>query len=66
MSRQLVERFGNNYEEKNEKQSFNNWTQTRKTLGSPDKDQEVTARAKKLDEFYKIEQDWRAQATLYS
>ena len=54
VSRQLVERFGNNYEEKNEKQSFNNWTQTRKTLGSPDKEQEVTARAKKLDEFYKI------------
>ena len=54
VSRQLVERFGNNYEEKNEKQSFDNWIQTRKTLGSPDKEQEVTARAKKLDEFYKI------------
>jgi predicted RNA-binding Zn-ribbon protein involved in translation (DUF1610 family) len=45
----------------NEKQSFDNWVQTRKTLGSPDKDQEVVDRAKKLDECYKIEQDWRLQ-----
>lgn len=45
----------------NEKQSFDNWVQTRKTLSSPDKDQEVIDRAKKLDEFYKIEQDWRSQ-----
>jgi len=45
----------------NEKQSFDNWVQTRKTLGSPDKDQEVIDRAKKLDEFYKVEQDWRQQ-----
>jgi len=45
----------------NEKQSFDNWLQTRKTLGSPDKDQEVIARAKKLDEFYKVEQEWRTE-----
>jgi len=45
----------------NEKQSFDNWVQARKTLGSPDKDQEVIYRAYKLDEFYKIEQDWRSQ-----
>jgi len=45
----------------NEKQSFDNWLQTRKTLGSPDKDKEVTDRAKKLDEFYKVEGDWRLQ-----
>lgn len=45
----------------NEKQSFDNWLQTRKTLGSPDKDQEVIKRAKNLDEFYKVEQDWRLQ-----
>jgi hypothetical protein len=45
----------------NEKESFDNWIQTRKTLGSPDKDQEVVSRAKKLDDFYKIEQDWRSQ-----
>jgi len=45
----------------NEKQSFENWLQTRKTLGSPDKDQEVVVRAKKLDEFYQVEQEWRIQ-----
>jgi len=45
----------------NEKQSFDNWVQTRKTLGSPDKDKEVIDRAKKLDQFYKIEEDWRSQ-----
>jgi len=45
----------------NEKQSFDNWLETRKTLGSPDKDQEVIARVKKLDEFYKVEQEWRTE-----
>ncbi|MGY3087018.1 FtsZ-binding cell division protein ZapB [Hymenobacter sp. UYAg731] len=45
----------------NEKQSFENWIKTRKTLGSPDKDQEVVDRARKLDEYYKIEQDWRSK-----
>jgi hypothetical protein len=45
----------------NEKQSFDNWLQTRKTLGSADKDKEVVDRAKKLDEFYKIEQSWSIQ-----
>ncbi|MDB5236761.1 MAG: hypothetical protein JWR44_3754 [Hymenobacter sp.] len=45
----------------NEKQSFDNWVKTRKTLGSPDKDQEVVSRATRLDEYYKVEQDWRAQ-----
>jgi len=45
----------------NEKQSFDNWIQTRRTLNSPDKDQEVIDRAKRLDEFYKVEQAWRAQ-----
>lgn len=45
----------------NEKQSFDNWLQTRKTLGSPDKDQEVINRAKRLDDFYKVEQEWRTQ-----
>lgn len=44
---------------KSEKQSFDNWVKTRKTLGAPDKDQEVVSRAKSLDEFYKIEQAWR-------
>ncbi|MDR2938519.1 MAG: hypothetical protein LBU92_06255 [Prevotellaceae bacterium] len=45
----------------NEKQSFDNWLQTRKTLGSPDKDQEVVSRAKKLDNFYRVEQEWRSE-----
>lgn len=48
----------------NEKQSFENWIKTRKTLGSPDKDQEVVDRARQLDQYYKIEQDWRAQLTV--
>lgn len=51
-----------NYE--NEKQSFDNWVKTRTTLGSPDKDQEVVVRARRLDEYYKVEQDWRAQLGL--
>jgi len=45
----------------NEKQSFENWLQTRKVLGAPDKDKEVVLRVKKLDEFYKVEQEWRTQ-----
>ncbi len=54
-----IERAKLNY--KNEKQSFDNWLQTRKTLGSPDNDQAVINKAKKLDEFYKIEKNWRAK-----
>jgi predicted RNA-binding Zn-ribbon protein involved in translation (DUF1610 family) len=42
-----------------EKQSFDNWVQTRKTLGSPDKDIEVVERAKKLDEIHKVEENWK-------
>ena len=42
----------------NEKQSFDNWVQTRKTLGSPDKDKEVIDRAKKLDEIHSVQEDW--------
>ena len=45
----------------NEKQSFDNWLQTRKILGLPDKDQEVITRANKLDDFYKVEQEWRTE-----
>ena len=45
----------------NEKQSFDNWLQTRKTLGSPDKDREVIDRANRLDDYYKVEQEWRGQ-----
>lgn len=46
---------------KNEQQSFDNWVKTRKTLGSPDKDEAVIERANNLDNFYKIEKEWRAQ-----
>ena len=48
----------------NEKQSFDNWLETRRTLGSPDKDKEVIARVKKLDEFFKVEQEWRTELNL--
>lgn len=48
----------------NEKQSFNNWIQTRKTLGSPDKDLEVISRARKLDILYEIEKKWRLELNL--
>jgi predicted RNA-binding Zn-ribbon protein involved in translation (DUF1610 family) len=49
---------------RNEKQSFDNWVQTRKTLGSPNNDQEVIDRASKLDTYYEVEQDWRQQMNL--
>ena len=49
----------------NEKQSFENWAKTRKTLGSSDKDEEVVSRATRLDEFYKVEQEWRAQLAVW-
>ena len=45
----------------NAKQSFDNWLQTRKTLGSQNKDQEVIERAKKIDKFYEDEQKWRTE-----
>ena len=48
-----------NYE--NEKQSYENWLAARQTIGSPKEDKEVLARAAKLDEYYKIEQDWRSE-----
>ncbi|MBC7743478.1 MAG: hypothetical protein H7096_00075 [Flavobacterium sp.] len=44
-----------------EKRSFDNWVQTRKTLGSPETDPEIIYRVKKLDNLYKIEQAWRLQ-----
>ncbi len=46
---------------KNEQQSFDNWVQTRKTLGSPNKDEAVIERVNNLDVFYKIEKEWRSQ-----
>lgn len=51
-----------NYE--NEKQSYNNWLEARKTVGSPDNDKEVLERANKLDDYYKIEQEWRKEQSV--
>ncbi|AWM32461.1 hypothetical protein [Hymenobacter nivis] len=48
-----------NYQD--EKQSFDNWIKTRKTLGTPSKDQEVVDRARRLDGYYQVERAWRAQ-----
>ena len=45
----------------NQKQSFDTWAKTRVTIGPPLKDQEIISRAIKLDEFYAIEKEWRAQ-----
>jgi hypothetical protein len=45
-----------NYE--NAKRSFDNWLETRKTVGSPKEDKEVLSRAAELDKFYKTEMEW--------
>ena len=45
----------------NEKESFDNWLKTRTTIGSPSNDKDVLLRAEKLDEYYKIQQDWQSQ-----
>ncbi|MDR1941352.1 MAG: hypothetical protein LBQ47_03415 [Endomicrobium sp.] len=49
---------------KNEKESFENWLKTRRTLGSPDKDKEVTDRAGRLDAFYEVEHAWKEQLSV--
>jgi len=41
----------------NAKNSFDNWLAARKTVGSTNEDKEVLARAKGLDEYYKIEKE---------
>ncbi len=46
-----------NYE--NEKKSFDNWIETRKTIGSPTEDKEILARANQLDIYYKNQQEWK-------
>lgn len=52
-----------NYE--NEKKSFDNWIETRRTVGASDKDAAVITRAKKLDEFYAVEKQWRQKVDFY-
>jgi len=47
----------NNYE--NAKQSFDNWLDARKTVGSPKEDKAVLSRAKELDKYYKTQQEWK-------
>ncbi|GMV52653.1 MAG: hypothetical protein D8M52_07130 [Chlorobi bacterium] len=44
-----------------EKNSFDNWVRARTTLGSPTEDHEVTERAKKLDDYYRVEQSWNTE-----
>lgn len=52
----------NNYE--NAKQSYDNWLAARKTIGSPNEDKEILSRVKKLDEYYKTEQEWREEKAI--
>jgi hypothetical protein len=46
----------------NEKQSFDTWLKARKVIGSPTEDNEITKRAKALDDLRAIEQDWSNEA----
>ncbi len=48
----------------NAKNSYDNWLQARKTIGSPTEDKEVLKRANELDEYYKTEQEWRKEIAL--
>ncbi len=56
---QTIEAARSNYSD--EKESFDNWIKTRKTIGSPSNDIDVLNRAHRLDEFYKVQQEWRVQ-----
>jgi hypothetical protein len=42
-----------------EKDSFNSWIEARKTMGSPAEDLEIKTRARQLDEYRRIEKEWR-------
>ena len=46
---------------RNEKQSFENWLKTRRTIGSPTEDIEIRKRARKLDNFFRIENEWQSE-----
>ena len=43
------------------KESYDNWLQARQTVGSPNDDREVTARAIALDEIYKTQLAWELE-----
>ncbi len=47
----------------NAKQSYDNWIEARKTIGSPKEDKEVLKRANELDKYYKTQQDWEKELT---
>lgn len=47
-----------------EKESFDNWLKTRKTLGSPTNDVEVLARTRKIDDLLKVEQEWNGKLSI--
>ncbi len=42
-----------------EQQSYQDWLQARKTIGSPSDDPEVRARLQELDRLRKVEEEWR-------
>lgn len=54
----------NNYG--NAKKSFDNWLEARKTVGSPNEDEEVLSRANELDEYYKTQQEWKKELSAIS
>jgi len=45
-----------------EKESFDAWIKTRKTIGSPGQDSEVLSRTRKLDELRNARDGWRSQS----
>jgi hypothetical protein len=49
----------NNYQKA--KNSFDNWIEARKTVGSPTEDKEVLSRANKLDEIYQTQLQWKQE-----
>lgn len=44
-----------------EKQLYDNWLAARKTIGSPEQDNEVLTRAHKLDQCFAVRQAWEGQ-----
>lgn len=50
----------------NAKKSFDNWLETRKTVGSPKEDKAVISRANELDEYYKTQQEWEKELLMIS
>lgn len=46
-----------------EKESFDAWIRTRKTIGSPEQDKDVISRTHKLDELRLVRDQWLARST---